>query len=255
MGLVGPVLFFGILYALWVGIREWRQDDRLAGLLLFSALPLAGLICAMSFTKRVYPNWPLPFYISGLLLLTHLLAHYRIVSQRTTRLIQPGILLSAGITVAAYFHFFGFNFGMDPSLFPTKKLVGWDALAAQVDQLVLQKERETGKRPFVIAAEYQIASEIAFYSKIDPAVFCANIDGRRMNQYDIWDGWENVHGADAIIVLKTVDHSPALWDKFQEVNLLPVQVPVVVSGTTLRTFHFFDAHSYNGDPLPLPERR
>ena len=255
IALVGPIVFFGILSSLWVGIREWRQDDRLAGLLLFSALPLATLVIALSFTRRVYPNWPLPLYISGLLLLTHLLAHYRIVSQRVTKLIQPGILLSGGITVAGYLHFFGMNFGLDPTIFQTKKLVGWKELGSEVDRILDDMERRYGKRPFVVATEYQVASEVGFYTQSEANVLCANVEDRRMNQYDIWGGWEEHKGENALLVVKNQQVETLTWPEFDSVQKLDRHLPVTISDKNIRTFHFLEALHFHGEAPQRPERR
>jgi len=58
----------------------------------------------------------------------------------------------------------------------------------------------SGKGPvFVFSDSYQIASELAFYMQGHPVTYCVNL-GRRMNQYDLWPGFENLRGQNAIFI-------------------------------------------------------
>ncbi len=52
---------------------------------------------------------------------------------------------------------------------------------------------------FIFSDKYQVASELAFYVKGQPVTYCVNL-GRRMNQYDLWPGLENLIGQNAIFV-------------------------------------------------------
>lgn len=258
IGFVGPLIFFGIFYSFAAAYREWKSDDRVAALLLFSSAPLAIFVALVSFTKRAYANWPLPIYIGGLLLLAYLIAHYRIVSPRVTRLIKPGILLSAGITVIAHLAFLGCHFWLPSKMLPTKKLAGWHELGAGVDKVLADYKKSAGEnapQPFIFTDSYEIASEIAFYSKERPRVYNANLDGRRMNQYDIWDGWHELTGQNALIVLKEERNQEAASKYFSSVKKLPDTVPVVFAGDTMKTFEFSIGSSYNGVHPPQPEKR
>ena len=53
--------------------------------------------------------------------------------------------------------------------------------------------------PFLLSDRYQISSELAFYVSGQPQTFNVNL-GRRMNQYDLWDGLPTLAGHDAIYV-------------------------------------------------------
>ena len=60
---------------------------------------------------------------------------------------------------------------------------------------------------FIFSDSYQISSELAFYMKGNPVTYCVNL-GRRMNQYDLWPGFEKLIGHNAIFVLYETQEMP-----------------------------------------------
>jgi hypothetical protein len=52
---------------------------------------------------------------------------------------------------------------------------------------------------FIFSDKYQVSSELAFYMDSHPATYCINL-GRRMNQYDLWPGFEGFAGYNAVFV-------------------------------------------------------
>jgi hypothetical protein len=55
------------------------------------------------------------------------------------------------------------------------------------------------RRTFVVSGRYQIASELAFYTPGRPPTYNFNL-GRRLNQYDFWEGPDSRLGWDAVYV-------------------------------------------------------
>lgn len=84
------------------------------------------------------------------------------------------------------------------SLDPSTKLEGWKELGTKVS--VIYKQMSSEHPVFIFSDSYQIASELAFYAEDHPFTYCVNID-RRMNQYDIWPGFNNLSHYDAIFVM------------------------------------------------------
>jgi hypothetical protein len=81
-------------------------------------------------------------------------------------------------------------------------------------------------------------------------VFNANL-GRRMNQYDIWGGWEGLAGRDGLFVTYGAGEPPAELNRaFAEVRRVQV-VPIVYRGEHLRDFSIFWGHDFRGFP-PRP---
>jgi hypothetical protein len=77
------------------------------------------------------------------------------------------------------------------------RLRGWRELGAEVTGIYQQMSL---RHPvFIFSDKYQIASELAFYVHGHPVTYCVNLN-RRMNQYDLWPGFNNLTGYDAIFV-------------------------------------------------------
>jgi hypothetical protein len=104
--------------------------------------------------------------------------------------------------------------------------------------------------PFLLSDRYQIASELAFYVEGQPQVFTANL-GRRMNQYDVWGGWDALKGRDGLFVTSGAGHPPgALLSAFRQVERVKV-VPIVYRDQHLREFSLYWGRDFQGFP-PRP---
>jgi hypothetical protein len=101
--------------------------------------------------------------------------------------------------------------------------------------------------PFLVSDRYQIASELAFYVEGHPRVYNANL-GRRMNQYDLWGGWEALRGGDGLFVTYGAGDPPGeLWTAFRAVERVRV-VPITYHGQHLRDFSIFLGRDFQGFP-------
>jgi len=104
--------------------------------------------------------------------------------------------------------------------------------------------------PFLLSDRYQIASELAFYAEGQPQVFNANL-GRRMNQYDVWGGWDTLKGRDGLFVTAGAGNPPGeLQSAFHQVERVKV-VPIVYRGHHLREFSIYWGRNFRGFP-PRP---
>ena len=61
------------------------------------------------------------------------------------------------------------------------------------------RKMPTPARTFLVADRYQITSELAFYGPRGAPSYNVNL-GRRLNQYDFWEGPDARRGWDAIVV-------------------------------------------------------
>ena len=257
LGLGGPIIFCALVYGIYRGWGLWRRGDIPAGLLLFSSLPLGALVCGLSLTKRVYANWPMPFYIGALLLFTHLVSQRALGGERLRKLTVWGIILNFAITLAAHMPYMGYPLGIAGKILPTKKLVGWDRLGSYVADKMNASIEEGDGMPFVLGDDYEVVSSIAFYSVPRPEVFCANTDGRRMNQYDVWGGLQEKKGQTALIVVKSREKVELLRKHFASVTPVdaPAELGIDYSGSHLRDFYFFWGERYDGSVPVAPEKR
>ena len=75
--------------------------------------------------------------------------------------------------------------------------MGWKELGEEVSKV--SNSMPATKPVFNSPDKYQVSSEMAFYVRGNPFTYCINL-GRRMNQYDLWPGFEHFNGYNAIFV-------------------------------------------------------
>jgi hypothetical protein len=252
---LSPLLFLWMLLAmalsLWEGLRQ--RDDRWL-FLFWGWAPTFILILALSLRQKVQANWAAPAYI------TAFIAAAAYVWYRW-RVVPPGlwkhlglagagmvILLALGMTVALHDPALFARLGLQPSADPLARLKGWQTLARAVETVAGQMPRA----PFLLSDRYQISSELAFYVRGQPQTFNVNL-GRRLNQYDLWDGLPTLAGHDAIYVQPENAELPqALRATFQRCE---EGKPVVVAelGIELKRFYLFPCQGFSGVP-PRPHQ-
>ncbi len=253
LGLVGPGVFAGSIFACFNVVRTWGRSNGYSQLLVSLSAPILLICLAVSLGKRVYPNWPIPFYIGSVLLL----AQASMIDAQSLQLIRKwygrALALNLMLTGIAFLPILGFTpAGLPASVLTTKKLVGWKDLGAIVEQQLDSHQGET--ELVVVTTSYETASSIAFYAPSHPEVFCAQVGERRMNQYDIWGGWEKLIGRNALIVVQSPSLDERLENAFERVTALPVSHPVYYSNDLIRSFHFFLGEGYRGGVEPKPSR-
>lgn len=250
LGLVGPILFVLLALALRWGYHAWRSGNRASAVIAGAALPLTLVCVLVSCTKRVYANWPLPIYLSALVLLMFWCAENPVARRRW---ITRAISLNVVLLTLFHLPFFGVNAGIPISRLPTKKLVGWTELGQYVEEAKRDLESKSSAPLFVVSYEYGLASELAFYMPSHPQPLCWNAGERRMNQYDLWGGWEARAGLDALIVLKDPEQIESIQSRFRVVEPLPrAPLEISVGGVPLRHFQLYLGQGFNGSPPELP---
>lgn len=249
-GLVGPLLFAAIIFGLIVAVRRFQVLKAEEQFLLFTSIPLLVVCLCLSLTKQVYANWPLPAYFGGLAILAGVVKG-RIRNKIFTRWICYGTAVNIALILLAHFVYFGFTAGLPIRILPVRKLMGWREFGREVAQ-----ERERSPSPFLLTENYDVASELALYAQASGDVFCALItpETRRMNQYDIWGGWEKLAGRDAILVLRHSESANSLKAHFASLDNMGTRKRVF-RGNELETFYLFYGKGYDGYSPPWPEKR
>lgn len=189
-GVITPLLL--VLMA----VSVWRLRKKREGAFLFWFLiPVIAFFLLKSMQAKVQANWALPGYLSGIVAFSAFyMKRFHSEGKGIKILIAVAVLLSVIITAIAHY----------PSIInlpvkqdPTLRLRGWKELGAEVTNIY---ERKSVNRPvFIFSDRYQVSSELAFYVKGHPVTYCINL-GRRMNQYDLWPGFNNLLHYDAIFV-------------------------------------------------------
>lgn len=259
LGLVGPIIFVLGLVVLHRGIKRWRDGDDLSGLLAIGSIALLMACSLVSLNRRVYANWPMPTYI-GLAILGAHVWHKQGLSPAFFRALKVGIALNLAIVTIGYGLVCGYTYALPGKILPTKKLVGWSELGAVVNEQIEIAEQEDVPIGFIATSRYDVASEIAFYSARWGQVYVAYAPDRRMNQYDIWGGWSQLAGKNALVVLMDEEPQTTFTNSFERLIPINAGAPLLslsygAEPTDKRTFHFWLALNYKGGEQPWPKKR
>lgn len=256
LGLVSPLLFLLMLGALaWAsreGLARGRDD---CWLLVCLSLPILLFFQTWGFLSKVQGNWAAHAYVTAAIALAGWRETWRDWGPQRIRMRRLKLCLGAAILLPAVLltAFFALDQGAFGLRIPerldlvSKRLRGWPELGEAVGGLL----REGPGAPFLVSDRYQIASQLAFHVPGQPRVYNVNL-GRRMNQYDLWGGWEELAGRDGLFVTYgRMDPPPAVAQAFERVTQLRV-VPIHDRGKHLRDFTVIRGENFQGfSPRPF----
>ncbi len=190
LGVVSPVFFVFILISLFV-LRKKNSDGSL---LFWFSIPILLFFSLKSLQGKVQANWALPAYIAGFISLSIYTVKYWHGFRKSVRaLLVAGALISIAITAVAHYPS---AINLPLKMDPTARLRGWNELGKEVGKIA-----DGMKTPyFIFSDRYQVTSELAFYVRGNPVTYNVNL-GRRMNQYDLWPGFYDLKGYNAIFVM------------------------------------------------------
>ncbi len=189
-GVLTPLLFVMII----VAILKLRKTEKGAFLFWFS-LPTIAFFLAKSIQGKVQANWALTGYISGIVAFSaYYLSRWEEFRKPLRMTVAFAIALAMLTTLFAHAPSL---LRLPDKLDPSIRLMGWKELGEEAS--VLYKNMSVQGPVFIFSDSYQVASELAFYMKDNPVTYCVNL-GRRMNQYDLWPGFEKLKGQNAIFV-------------------------------------------------------
>jgi len=231
-GVVSPLIF---VIVLWASIKALRTSENHKWkeyyvMLSCFGFPVFIVFLIMSLKMRIHPNWPAVSYFAMLILSAGVsLDTYERLSQGGKKSFRKLIYTAAGlaalILILAYntdgLRWLGIKFlpekvdmdqsslnrpvnktlrfFHDPKKDPANRLKGWRELGKYIDKVMLEMDENN---TFIFSSQYQVAGEVAFYTKKQYRTYCINF-GRRINQYDVWGGWDRLTGMDAIQVEDT----------------------------------------------------
>jgi 4-amino-4-deoxy-L-arabinose transferase-like glycosyltransferase len=250
---LSPLLFLWMLVAMYLSLREGlrRGDDRWL-FLFWGWAPTFLLMLVLSLRQKVQANWAAPAYVTALIATTaYFVYRWQYGSSgrwRHLRLLGAGvtIALSFVMTIALHDPTLFLRLGFAPGADPLGRLKGWRELAQAVDELSSQMPHP----PFLLSDRYQVSSELAFYAAGQPHTYNINL-GRRMNQYDLWNGLPALAGRDAIYVQPDEVVAPrVLREAFRT---CAEGVPVIIEelGRESKRFYLFPCQEFSG-VLPRP---
>ncbi|HDK17289.1 MAG TPA: hypothetical protein ENG75_05045 [Nitrospirae bacterium] len=127
---------------------------------------------------------------------------------------------------------------------PSSRLRGWVELGIKTGEVYNSMLSSGSSEVFIFSDKYQVAGELAFYTPGQPYTYCVNL-GRRMNQYDIWGGFDRLLGQDAIFVTIGEGDMPEALEKAFESHEKE-SFTVKEGDRILRQYSIFRSYDFKG---------
>jgi undecaprenyl-diphosphatase len=250
LGILTPLVAAILIWALRYGIREGLVRGREPYRFLTAfAVPILGFYLLLSLQGKVQANWPAAAYpplalVAGGALLER--AGLDDARRRGRRRLFIGASAAVAMVVTLLGHAVDV-LGIPPRFDPTTRLQGWRELGAAV--ATTWRAMPAPERTFLVADRYQITSELAFYGPPGSPAYNVNL-GRRLNQYDFWEGPDSRRGWDAIYVQEGLGG----LDERVERAFVRIDGPAVVEirrgGRPTRTFSLYRGYGFMGFAAP-----
>lgn len=226
MGAVSPILFGFFAWAVLRMARRFRTD-RDAALVFLSVAVLFFFYAVVSLARRSLVNWPVASYVAAAVALAWVWAE-RPRGPRARRWLAAALALgcaiglvarSSDLLYAASARYIGTGGSADrirlpglsinPDRDPTNHMAGGREIGTALSR-ILAAEPDPD-RLFLFSNRYQLTAWAAFYTEGRPPTYCMDVDdNRRLNQYDLWGGWEDLVGKDALFITGD-DELKATW--------------------------------------------
>ncbi|MBI5644193.1 MAG: glycosyltransferase family 39 protein [Deltaproteobacteria bacterium] len=204
-GLMSPLIFIALVYGVArCAISGFREKRSALLLLFFTGAPLFLFFLFKSLHGKVQANWAIASYVTAFPAAAWsfegLYSGLKGGGKGALKaLAWVGIILGATATFFVYFPWMlgstGYKLISGP---PYNRVTGWKELGGVVSKV--KEEMDKLGPNFIASDTYQITSELALYVKGNPVTYNFDTGGRRMNQYDLWPGYETLSGFNAIYV-------------------------------------------------------
>jgi membrane-associated phospholipid phosphatase len=261
-GLLNPVFFVALV---WAGIVIWRnrRGSPLVRYLFGMGAPLFLFYLAFTIRSRVLANWIAPAILPLFAMMgVYWFGRWRDGSRAVLHWLWVGGVLGAVAVLCMHeYHMLYKITGVQVPLekHPISRVSGSRELAALVDKVRLNLEKEEGTETFIIGGHYGLTSLITFYlPKAREGVpdhrfvFCLS-SAHPENQYYFWRGYKDRVGQNAIYVIRVRDGRqpvpPQLRRQFESVTNLGVY-RVWSSGQVAHRVQLFACRNLRGQARP-----
>jgi undecaprenyl-diphosphatase len=188
LGAVTPVLCVLILLALW----KMKKEDK-GSFLFWLSMPTLIFFGLKSIQGRVQGNWALAGYAAGFIAVSeYYLKNIAAMTGHKKRLVISAPLVAFLVTALAYFPL---SIPLPPDKHPARKMIGARAFGTALSEV--HREMAAKGPVFIMSRNYQQSSLLSFYMAGNPVTYCLPLN-RRMNQYDLWPGFQDLIGYNAI---------------------------------------------------------
>lgn len=202
--LISPITFVLVMIVSVQSAFKFRHLTAEQQFLWLMGPLLVLAILLLSLLQKVQGNWPMPFYISGLILLAGKWAAGSWKKSVKFALALGYLLVLMTYMLPLLLH--GFNL-KDTAFDPTKRFKNWQELAVNIhfDRLMSSDSLD---QSFVVALGHRyLASQLAFYLPDHPQVYRYEESGQVMSQYEVWPGPDKFVGKNAFIIGETPEEN------------------------------------------------
>ncbi|MBI4825821.1 MAG: glycosyltransferase family 39 protein [Nitrospirae bacterium] len=195
LGVISPLVFLMMMYGAVKNRWSFKAVQNLRFLFWFW-FPVLAFFLIKSLQGKVQANWAMHAYITAFIASADYFLNKDMRDKGLKILMASSLLILLIFAVVTYY----------PSLIklpvkqdPASRLQGWKELGVKTDEIYDDMRSSAERGVFIFSDKYQVSGELAFYMKSHPVTYNANL-GRRMNQYDMWEGFESLTGYDAVFV-------------------------------------------------------
>ena len=242
VGLISPLVFFLILYAIYYGFKRSTQNKGYLFLSAFAA-PIILFFFAVSFVVDSKPNWALMGYIPGVILSVEL-SYGMLQKSWFKKYLWIGWAIAFLFTVIIHIQLYYPLIPLRPvDTDLTNDLYGWHTAGKEVETAYqeLSKKGPT----FLFTHKYQLSSQLAFNAPGQPQVYTSNETG---DSYHDWgynvtsalDGWNAVYINDNSFRIDPLKHFKCKkWEEMPSLNIYRY-------GHYARTFYIYTCYDFEG---------
>ncbi|NKJ05217.1 glycosyltransferase family 39 protein [Rhizobium sp. SG741] len=172
-GVVGPVVFYAMLWAGWRLIRG-QSDDR-EKLLFWFSVPVVALITLQALFAKAYANWAVTAYAAGTILAVWLL--YRLTKKGlVTSLIIGGVVAF----VIPILTVFAYDIKLPNGDLVMKRYIGRSAISLEIADIAT-----TAKTPDIVGEDRDILADLFYTLKGKPFhIYARNFGGFPKSYYE-----------------------------------------------------------------------
>jgi undecaprenyl-diphosphatase len=250
VGVLGPLVFCGVIYGIYRAGVEGFRGRREYLLLFLTSAPILAFFLLKSLQAKVEVNWASFAYfsaiIAGAVVLDKSYAENIIRGRSNLNLkvfVTAALITGAALTGVAHYPDILNRFGLHLKKTPVTMLQGWRELGPVADRVYTDLKKEGPA--FVMSDRYQIATELAFYMPSRPMTYNINLN-RRMNQFDIWEGFTEFKGYNAVYVEwvpgPLTEKVSGLFDRCEPEPPLEIEV----EGRIVKTFYIYRCYGFAG---------
>ncbi len=215
--LISPVIFvIAVICSIKMLVNLCRLSAEQQFLVVMGPLLLLGVLL-LSLIQKVQGNWPMPFYLTTLILLSGLWRQVK-WQMYLEMAVKVGLVMVA-ITYLLPNLLLKFNLN-NTVVDPIKRFNYWPEVATNVQTERIKVISDLQNSFVVTLGHRNLASQLAFYLPDHPKVFRYEVTGKVKSQYELWDGPIEFNGRNALIVSDNANLPEKLQNAFQNLNFL-----------------------------------